>query len=266
MAEIIVAEILKAEENGIEYFTVAATGESGMSQRGLARACGKSHTAIQKIEKLVATGGAGKRLNRFTGQALRVATNSPGMPIVYASNFCSAVIKHYAYQGSEIAQDIDDLTSDVGITHFIQAKTGWTPEQYKAAPQAQAKIDRILNSPDPWRKLYEKEFCDRAFKWFGGRFYWDFCYCWMTPEEKAKHERLNPILRNLNGQTGRKYKIHQLIDFETRDRLTPRIRELAVLIGSNPTKERFLNGYCNLYGQGWQLELFREDAPSVLIV
>ena len=48
-------EILRTEENGVEFFTVATTGESGMSQRGLARACGVVHSTIQKLEKRVAT-------------------------------------------------------------------------------------------------------------------------------------------------------------------------------------------------------------------
>ncbi|MEA5505956.1 hypothetical protein VB735_23125 [Halotia wernerae UHCC 0503] len=42
-------DILRQEIDGIEYFTVASTGESGMSQRGLSRLCGMQLRAIQNI-------------------------------------------------------------------------------------------------------------------------------------------------------------------------------------------------------------------------
>lgn len=41
--------ILRQEIDGIEYFTVASTGESGMSQRGLSRLCGVRLSTVQNI-------------------------------------------------------------------------------------------------------------------------------------------------------------------------------------------------------------------------
>jgi len=44
-----IPEFIRTEQNGIEYFTIVATGESGMSQSGLARACGISRQSIIKL-------------------------------------------------------------------------------------------------------------------------------------------------------------------------------------------------------------------------
>ena len=39
-------EILKANKDGIEFYTIQSTGESGMSMSGLAKACGVTHQSI----------------------------------------------------------------------------------------------------------------------------------------------------------------------------------------------------------------------------
>lgn len=46
-------DILRRKSEGIEFFTVRTTGESGMSQSGLARMCGVGADAINKLLKSV---------------------------------------------------------------------------------------------------------------------------------------------------------------------------------------------------------------------
>ncbi|NKB16929.1 MAG: hypothetical protein HC770_00405 [Pseudanabaena sp. CRU_2_10] len=41
--------ITRVERDGVEFFTINATGESGMSESGLARLCGVTHQAINKL-------------------------------------------------------------------------------------------------------------------------------------------------------------------------------------------------------------------------
>ncbi len=155
---IIRTSIIRTEENGIEYYTVAATGKSGMSQRGLARACGVDEKSIRVLAKELRNKPLSKPLEPFVGKDLKltknlIVTGKQGKPaigkpaIVYKASFCSAVIKHYAYKGSEKAQEIDLLTGKIGLSHFIQTKTEWTPTQSAAAPQAQDRISRILDAP-----------------------------------------------------------------------------------------------------------------------
>jgi hypothetical protein len=50
----------------------------------------------------------------------------------------------------------------------------------------------------------------------------------MTPEEKAKLDIVNPILPN--GR--RKYKIHQMLSKETKERLCPHVISVVVLMKS----------------------------------
>ena len=87
-------DILHHNENGVEFFTVKATGESGMSQRGLARACGKQHRTIQFLVNNLANNNAPKRLERFMGKELNLTnkyTKKGGKVIIYRADFCFAV-------------------------------------------------------------------------------------------------------------------------------------------------------------------------------
>lgn len=68
--------VLRTESEGVEYFTIAETGESGMSQRGLARACGKALSTVQNLVNNLTDGKAPKRLERFVGMGLEL-TDDP---------------------------------------------------------------------------------------------------------------------------------------------------------------------------------------------
>ena len=41
--------ITRVERDGVEFFTIDETGESGMSESGLAILCGVSHQAVNKV-------------------------------------------------------------------------------------------------------------------------------------------------------------------------------------------------------------------------
>ncbi len=111
--------------------------------------------------------------------------------------------------------------------------------------------DRISMSPCPYNPLYEKAICSKGFIWFGSNFYWRYFYFWMTPEEKAKHERLNPIK---DGK--RQSYIHQMLETATRERLRTKAIELGTLIKMSRNRDDFENNFRKTYGNGWQLELF----------
>jgi len=50
-----IPEFIRTEQNGIEYFTIVATGECGMSQSGLARACGIRKQSLCELIANLAT-------------------------------------------------------------------------------------------------------------------------------------------------------------------------------------------------------------------
>lgn len=243
------SSILRVEENGVEFFTVAKTGDSGLSQSGLARASGVTQQALSKLTKLLTTKSPAKRLERFIGKNLTLTTNfscadrKARRLTIYKADFCAAVIQYYAYLGNETAQDTLDAIAEIGLTSFIQSKTGWLPSQYKAAPQSHNKINRILDTPSPWKKMYEPEFCKKAFSMFGSNFYWQFCYSWMTQEEQCKVNRVNPVV---NGK--RDARIHQFLDADIRKRLTPYVAEMVVLIDIATSRQEFNDLYARRYG------------------
>jgi hypothetical protein len=109
--------------------------------------------------------------------------------------------------------------------------------------------DRILNTPSPWKRMYEKEACEKAFAWYGANFYWLYAYSWMSAEEQCKVNRLNPVV---NGK--RATKIHQFIDQEVRDRLTPHMTRLVGFLISSTSKQDFETRMGRVFGCN-QLEL-----------
>lgn len=118
------------------------------------------------------------------------------------------------------------------------------------AATAKQQLDRILDTPDPWQRFYSKEFCDRFFSWFGSLGYWDFCYSFLSAEERCKLDKLNPPV---NGR--REDMIHQYISKEAKASIEPRVGELTTLVLACPSKAQFLTLWANLHGKCWQLEL-----------
>ena len=110
---------------------------------------------------------------------------------------------------------------------------------------------RILSAADPYQVLFEKELCEKGFKWYGSNFYWTYFYFWMTPEERCELEQSNPLINGV-----RKYKIHQWIEGETKERLKVKARELAILILRSNCKQSFETTFAEWYGGCWQQTIF----------
>ena len=120
--------ILRHELNGIEFFTVEATGESGISHSGLALLCGVSKQAIDKLVINLPTSRLPKRLEAFADKDLHLTTNyqkQGGKVKILRASFCAAVIKHYALEGRDIAEHSMDKFMTLGINSWIQSITGW---------------------------------------------------------------------------------------------------------------------------------------------
>lgn len=247
------SEVLRTERNGVEYFTVVSTGESGMSQRGLSRACGKRISTIQNLIENLTDEAPSKSLKPFIGKDLNLTdefVKKGGLVIVYRADFCAATIQHYAFKGSEAAQDFLGALGEIGLTSYIQTQTGWLPEQYTAAPQTQKRISNILDAPNPWKRLYDKDFCKKVYSWYGSSFYWTFCYSFLNPVERCKLNQLNPVE---NGK--RRDRIHQYLPQDIRDRLEKEIVSLIVVVNLSSNKSQFEDNYQKQFGDFSQLEL-----------
>ncbi|MGK7893910.1 MAG: sigma-70 family RNA polymerase sigma factor [Xenococcus sp. (in: cyanobacteria)] len=148
--------ILRYEENDIEFFTVQATGESGISYSGLAILCGVNQSTITRLisklrditplrtnreTQLKSTSSNGfnpmrdkilKRLEAFIGKELHLEGDykkQGGEVKILRADFCAAVIKHYALEGREIAEHSMDKFMTLGINTWIQSITGWQTTQ-----------------------------------------------------------------------------------------------------------------------------------------
>lgn len=103
----------------------------------------------------------------------------------------------------------------------------------------QQQRDRILDIPDTWEKFYEREFCDKVARWWRSpEFFWKYLYKFMTPEEQAHLDEVNPL------EDGRrKYKVHQFIEPETKERLQRYADTLYGLVMGATTKSQFQHNF-----------------------
>ena len=233
------SDILRQEIDGVEYFTIASTGESGMSQRGLSRLCGVRLSTVQNLLKNLTENKAPLWLQNLVGSDLYLTDSTTvkgGETTPVKALVCWGILRYYERKGRLQASRALDAIGAIGINSFIQAKTGWLPQQYQSSRQQRQELSRILETPQPWTKMFEVEFEENLARLSklhkkhikNGKYYWEFIYQWMTPEEKVKLDLVNPVLTN--GR--RKYKIHPLLNEETKQRLTPHITSVLVLMKS----------------------------------
>ncbi|MEH1908324.1 hypothetical protein [Nostoc sp.] len=126
------------DPDGAEYFTVKATGQSGMSHSGLARFLGMPQQRVSKWVKRVREANPDenslpKRLKPFAGCDLILTGyfDSEGRNIL-TDGFCAAMIEYYASYSKQVnkqsqakAQQTLDLIKHLGMRVFIHKKTGW---------------------------------------------------------------------------------------------------------------------------------------------
>jgi hypothetical protein len=133
--------ITRVERDGVEFFTINATGESGMSESGLARLCGVTQQAISKLlQNSVTTKSPSECLGTFLGNDFRLqpsgdlAAQLRGLDnaTVIRSEFCSKVIEYYAFESKYKTKEAlfaFRKFATMGIQTWIQEITGWHPEQ-----------------------------------------------------------------------------------------------------------------------------------------
>lgn len=123
--------LTKVDRDGIEFYTLAATGESGVSQSGLAILCGVSQQAISKLEKTLTTKQPPEWLEPFVETGFTLTTEAivdgvlAGNLKIYTSRFCIATINHYAGKGNKVAVHTLTRFAEMGFTKWVQDITGW---------------------------------------------------------------------------------------------------------------------------------------------
>jgi hypothetical protein len=119
-------QIIRNEQDDVEFFTIAATGESGMSQSGLAILCGVDRSVISKLEKTLVQESPSEWLKDWVGMPLTLVQSSEYKnATIYQSHYCADVIQHYAFKGNKVAQTSLTRFASLGINTWIQTITQW---------------------------------------------------------------------------------------------------------------------------------------------
>ncbi|MBN4000410.1 hypothetical protein [Nostoc sp. LPT] len=145
------------DEDGTEYFTIKTTGQSGMSQSGLARFVDTTPAAISRLIAKVRLSNPTVNnlppcLKPFAGMRLTFAEYSDTQGrVIVEDAFCAAVVEYYAkwskprQPGGNIkAQEALRLIQYLGIRVFIHHKTGWN----KPVAESTVILSHSANSLD----------------------------------------------------------------------------------------------------------------------
>ena len=129
--------ITRVERDGVEFFTIDATGESGMSEIGLARLCGVTRQSISSLLQDILAGKVD--INR-PGPLQRhdLTMQAKGIPSIEKSRIsklsivradvCARIIKHYAFHSRHKTPEAMfalEKFAELGITGWIQEATHW---------------------------------------------------------------------------------------------------------------------------------------------
>ena len=129
--------ITRVERDGVEFFTIDETGESGMSESGLARLCGVTRRAVDKVlRNTPATWEHEKSLEPHRNKSVRLLPNkdfatSRGQNAdinLIRAEVCAKVIEYYAFESkykTDEAFFAYRKFAMLGITSWIQQMTDW---------------------------------------------------------------------------------------------------------------------------------------------
>ena len=129
--------VTRVIRDGVEFFTIEATGESGMSESGLALLCCVSHQAVNKVVRsLVATWDQDKSLEPHRNRGVRLQPSKDSKTSrgdnadisLIRAEACAKVIEYYAFESKYKTQEAlfaYRKFAAAGITSWIQGITNW---------------------------------------------------------------------------------------------------------------------------------------------
>jgi hypothetical protein len=144
-------------QDGVEFFTITETGESYLSESGIARLCDVFPQAVsQRVQSLSTSKSLPKTLKAFAGfkvslqedyvlNGLKVKIN------LIPADLCAALIEYYAFESpkrSKTAQYSFRKFAGMGMNGWIQQNTGWKQPE-PAAELTPELLDRYLAEYHP---------------------------------------------------------------------------------------------------------------------
>jgi hypothetical protein len=176
-----VSDVIKRFQDNVEFFTVDATGESGMSISGLARICGVTSQSVEQLLKRLEQGRIrAETLKKFVSESLWVEVD--GVPVrgeyndkVVKDKVCAAVIDYYAFESTQVDEEKKAQAiyayrrfAGIGVQSWIQGITGWNNKQTDLQV-----LDFVMDTPLIWdrdNKPFPSEFYEQIYRLRG----WDY--------------------------------------------------------------------------------------------
>jgi hypothetical protein len=149
--------ITRVIEDGVEFFTINATGTSGMSVSGLARLCGVSETAIRGfLARLsVRTSFSENDFKAFHGMDFQFEHGGWKNVKVVPAEICALAIEYYARESRRKTKEALFALckfAKMGIDRWIQQITGWVDPKLQPPALPAIDLDRhaidILKNPN----------------------------------------------------------------------------------------------------------------------
>ena len=127
------SQIIKAEKDSIEYFTLTASGESGMSISGLARACGVDKSTMSRLFKGQLQSSPSEILKPFAGMTSKELTLLQNSvyhnATIIKDVVCAAILSHYASKGN--IEAVKSVATFAAIGILISCISPYKPRQRK---------------------------------------------------------------------------------------------------------------------------------------
>lgn len=160
-------QIIRKEEGGVEFYTIELTGQSGMSQSGLAVLSGVTQQALSGLEDTLTSRAPSGTLKPFVGERLTLTSDGVTWTIdgklvgnlkIYKSSYCAAVLMHYADPARRLVNITDQQRAIAtysllkfakdGINDWIQDITGWKQNRNSIQPHTSVYVKRIEHMRD----------------------------------------------------------------------------------------------------------------------
>jgi hypothetical protein len=145
---------LIVEVEGVEFYTDAATGRSGISQSGLAVLCGVNRRTVSDLIKSLSGKTRSKWLEPIAGKLSECRTKTRSGMQLCNDELSIAIIKHYAFSGNETAQYTFDKFAAIGFNSWIQSITGWSNPK---APTPKPELETTMPTPEEMDYLRSRD-------------------------------------------------------------------------------------------------------------
>ena len=141
IAQLKAVELVKGTKKGLkneaelEFYTITATGECGMSLSTLAKLAGVNKSTLSRLENTLLQKAPSYYLQPYTEKdftllrgdqdVLTIDGKNVGNLTLYKADYCAAVITHYAMKDNKVALHNLANFCSLGITKWIHGITGW---------------------------------------------------------------------------------------------------------------------------------------------